>query len=231
MHAKQKVTKAQLFTRALTAIENTRNDAEILEILAGYGCTTEKLALAQELCNECRAAGNRQIAAFGAQKDATVRMKQAGRAARLAYQDLSRIARAAFVRDPGNLRALGLPGGMPRTTADFISAACTLFHNAGIDGVRDLLCERGYTGEKLEEERSKITAFEEAQADRAGAKGESQGAADEAMAAYRRLADWYSEFRQIARVALRHRQKLLDKLGIPTRQRTRKSKSELSYEV
>jgi hypothetical protein len=80
---------------------------------------------------------------------------------------------------------------------------------------------------------NKITALDDAYAAREGAKGDCQHATELAITAFRNLNDWNRAFRRIARVALRHRKQLLEKLGITTRgsQRSNRKNQALTYDV
>jgi len=201
---------------AQVAISNTLADAELQALVAGFGYTAEKLAAGQQLSDRARAAVNAQTAAAGAGQQATAHLRAADAAARDAYQALAQVARAAFAKDKAQLAGLGLTGRMPHPTAAFLAAAYTLFDNAA--GVA-ALAAFGYDSARLTGERAKIAALDAANQAQEAAKGAAQQATRDQDAALAALADWLAQYRKIARVALRGKPQLLEKLGVTVRTR------------
>jgi hypothetical protein len=207
-----KSTIADRLNAAQLAINNSRTDEEIQSLVTAFGYTSARLTEGCELYERAQAAVQAQALAEGAQKGATQVELDAKKAAADAYQALARVARAAC--SPSQLSALGLGGKMPRDTAGFLAAAYTLFDNAV---TIPSLSGFGYTSEKLAAERGRIAAYDEANRKQEAAKGAAQQATREQDAALQALNEWTAQYLKIARVALREKPQLLEKLGIAAR--------------
>lgn len=207
---------AAKLTAANVAISNTQADPEISALVAAKGYTTEKMNEGKALYDAANAAVNAQTAAGGTQQDGTKKLNDAKKAAHVAYQDLAQIARAKFKKP--QLVALGLTGREPRTTAAFITAGYSLFDNAqNIQEIRTVLATVGYDQAKLQSDRAKITAYDDLNRVQESAKGAAQQATQEQDAALLALNNWVAEYIKIARVALRGKEQLLEKIGVRAR--------------
>ncbi len=211
---KAKTSIADRLNAAQVAINNTLTDAEIQAAVAAYGYSAEKINAGKEVYDRAVAAVNAQIAAAGAQRDATATMESAKQQAHAAYQSLAKVARAVFIQDKGRLTRLGLTGAMPKSTAGFLTAAYALFQNAIAPEIQILLTNYGYDSAKLQSEQALITAYDAANRIQEQAKGAAQQATRDQEAALKALDQWYSQYIKIARVALRDKKELLEKLGI-----------------
>jgi hypothetical protein len=204
---------AQRLNAAQLAIVNSLSDLEIKELVGSFGYTTAKLEAGRALYDAAQAAVNAGAAAAGDQQASTQALAQAEKFARDAYQSLAKVARAVFGRDKAQLTALGLGGTMPKDTAGFVSAAYTLFDNA-----RTMpLAEYGYDLEKLESERAKVAAYDESNLQQESAKGAAQQTTREQDSALQALDDWTAQYLKIAKVALRGKKQLLEKIGVAAR--------------
>ena len=220
MPTKPTLTIAGRLNVAHVAIANSLADAEIQSLVAAYGYAPAKLNEGQALYDGALAAVTAQKAAAGAQLQATQEMAAAEVAARDAYQALAKVARAIFQGDKARLTALGLNGAAPRATATFLAAAAALFDNAV---GAPTLADYGYDGERLAAERAKIAAFDLANQGQEAAKGAAQQATREQDAALTSLDAWRAQYIKIARVALRGKKQLLEKIGVPARTSARRT--------
>ncbi len=207
-----KITIADQLNAAQLAINNSQADKEIQALVSGFGYSGKGLQAGCGLVERAQAAVQAQKLAAGAQKDATQALSEAKQAATDAYQALAKVARAAC--NPSQLTALGLSGKMPTDTAGFLSAAYTLFDNAAKLG---MLSGFGYTAEKLTAERGKVAVYDAANRKQEAAKGAAQQATREQDAALQALNEWVAQYLKIAKVALREKPQLLEKLGIAAR--------------
>lgn len=205
---------AERLNAANVVIMNSLNDAEIGALVAEFGYPPEVLHAGRALYESALAAVNAARAAAGAQESASAALFEVQKEARGAYQDLAKTARAVFRGDRSTLTALGLTGNMPLSTAGFLAAARTLFENAGR---QEGLAAYGYGAEKLVRESAKIDAFEAADLKQEAAKGSAQQATREQDAALAALDAWRAQYVKIARVALRGKPQLLEKLGVIAR--------------
>lgn len=202
---------AERLNIAKVAIANSLADPEIQSLVAGYGYSPEKLNEGNALYEAALAAVNAQKAAEGTQLQATQELKSAEKTARDAYQALAKVSRAIFKTDKARLTAFGLTGSAPLTTSGFIASASALFDNAY---AAPDLSEYGYDVSKLSSEKSKILAFDLANQKQEAAKGATQQSTREQAAALAALDAWKAQYIKIARVALRGKSELLEKIGV-----------------
>jgi hypothetical protein len=223
MTTKPTLTIATRLNAAQIAISNSLADGEIQPLVAAYGYSPAKLNEGQCLYDAALAAVAAQKAAAGEQKQATEELLKAEKSARDAYQSLAKVARAIFKDDKARLTALGLTGAAPRDTAGFLVAARALFENAA---AAPDLAQYGYDGERLIAEKAKIAAFDLANQRQEAAKGAAQQSSREQEAALTALEAWRAQYIKIARVALRGKSQLLEKIGIPARTTPRRVTSK-----
>lgn len=214
MATKSKQSIAQQLFDTQVMIDNSLHDPEIQELVSAYGYPAEKLNAAKALFEAAQAAVNHQRLKSGAQQESTQALAEAEAAARDAYRALAGVARAVFIKDQAQLIKLGLTGRHPKDLAGFLTAAYTLLDNALNLSV---LAEYGYDAAKLQTERGKISALETANLRQESAIGAAQQATVERDAALQALNDWVSQYRKIARVALREQKQLLEKIGVVVR--------------
>jgi hypothetical protein len=209
--ARPKASAAQQLNAAQLASANSLADPEIKAAVAQFGYTTVKLNKGKALYEAALAAVNAQKSGKGTQKDATAQLKAAQTEARDAYQALAKVARATLSK--AEQATLGL-GAEPRGTAAFIQAGYTLFDNAGEVAA---LAEFGYEADRLAAERAKIEAYDQANQAQEMAKGAAQQATQDQDAALAALSEWVAQYLKIAKVALRGRKQLLEKIGVTAR--------------
>jgi len=205
---------AQELNAGQLAISNSLSDPEIQSLVAQFGYPAEKLNEGKALYDAALAAVNAEKAAAGAQQEATHTLAQAEVSARDAYQALAKVARAVFAKDKAQLNALGLNGSTPKDTAGFLASAYTLFDNAR---TLPALADYGYDSPKLQSERLKIAAYDIANHQQESAKGAAQQSTREQDAALGALNDWTAQYLKIAKVALRDKSQLLEKIGVLAR--------------
>ncbi len=210
--ARPKASAAQQLNAAQLAIANSLADPEIKAAVAQFGYPTAKLNKGKSLYEAALAAVNAQKSGKGTQKDTTAQLKAALIDARDAYQALAKVARAALSKE--DLTTLGIAGKEPRSTAAFIQAGYTLFDNAGEVAA---LADFGYDADRLTAERAKIEAYDQANQTQEMAKGSAQQATQDQDAALAALSDWVAQYVKIAKVALRGKKQLLEKIGVIAR--------------
>lgn len=200
---------------AEAAINNALKYAEIKAAVLPYGYTVAKLNGGRGLYAEASAAFDHALALGGDQQVATAEVNSALKIARKVYQDLAKLCRVVFAKQPGTLARLGLNKPMPRPMDDFVVAADTLFNwNEHTQDIKDALEAKTYDSSKVSQERSKIAALNVARQTQKGFMGDAQEAKAAQRTALKELHEWYMEFRKLARLALKDKPQLLEKLGI-----------------
>ena len=216
--ARPKSSISEQLNAAQVAVTNTLADAEIQGLVTQYGYTPERMNEGKALYDSALSTVNAQIAAAGSQFQATSNLKSAEASAFDAYQALAKVARAVFINDPARLAQLGLSGSMPRSTASFLGAAYAVFDNAvNVQEIKSALESFGYTEEKIASERQKITAYDSANQRQESLKGAAQQATRDQDTALKAMNAWLAQYIKIAKVALRDKKQLLEKIGVTAR--------------
>jgi len=203
---------------AQLAISNSLAESEIQSLVAAYGYTAARLEEGRSLYEAALKGVDAQQAAAGAQRQATEQTMASYSGAVDAYQALAKVARAVFIRQPARLSALELNARMPLRIADFLKRAYTLFDNAStLPELKGALGAYGYDQARLESERGRIVALDQANHAQEAAKGAAQQATQDQEAALKALHEWRAKYIKVARVALRGKRQLLEKLEVPAR--------------
>jgi hypothetical protein len=211
---------AEQLKKAEIRISNSLSNTDIKTEVAKKGYTEEKLNEGKVLKDAAAMAVNKQVAAGGTAQDATAFENKCRQIAHKAYQDLAQICRAKFKSGSPELAKLGLIGKEPKSAAEFVKAANTLFNNAMTDNaILEKISPNGYTVETLTAERNKIDDYENADKAQVSAVGEAETATAVQTQALKDLQVWISEYTKISRVALSGNVKLLEKIGISTAKR------------
>jgi hypothetical protein len=227
MANRPKISISERLNFARMVIMNTISNVEIQKLVGEYGYNSNKMKEGKKLYDTAMESVNKQIASVGAQYQATEKLEIAEKEAKEAYQKLAKVSRAVFSKAASRLAMLGLKGLMPQATAAFLSSAFTMFDNAlNVNEIKSALSAYGYSKEKLEKERLKIVGYDNANQVQESAKGSAQQATHEQDKAVSALSDWVSQYTKIAKVALKGREQLLEKLGITAR--TSKTKAQRS---
>lgn len=199
-------------------ITNASMDEEIMKLIGPVGYDSAGMAFGKSLLADATAKKDVHIALAGAQQGTTAAANAAKKAATDAYQSYSVLAKGEFKNKKEWLSVLGLDKPMPRTEAALISSGESLFENAATDtGIKAAMLKYGYDDAKLAEGKAKIVAFETANSAQKAAEGAAQDATEERDAALVKLNDWVAQFRKAAKVALKDKKQLLEKLGIRAR--------------
>jgi hypothetical protein len=214
MPSQLKTTIAGQLSAASLAINNTLGNAELQALVSMYGYAPKKIQEGKQFYLSAAGAVNTQTITAGAQRQATLHARAAGQTARANYQALAQVARAMFMRNPATRATLGLIGSAPTVTAEFIAAANQLFDNAlHVTEISAALRVYGYDAERLTRERAAIVAFATANQDQVAAMGAAQQATRDQKAALTVQAEWLAQYLKIAKVALRDKPQLFEKLG------------------
>ncbi len=204
--------------KAEITIANSINNPDILSLVTPKGYPPTELSKGLDILAIAREKVKARPAAMGTQKGSTTARNKAEKDAMGAYQDLSTIAKAEFKNDPDLLAVIGLDKPMPRSVAEFIETGYRLIDNVTKnEAIRTRLAAHGYDEAMLKSERAKIEACDALNVAQKSAAGAKQVTSDEAQAAMKALDDWMSEYIQIAKVALKGKKNLMEKIGIKVR--------------
>lgn len=218
MATMEKSSIARQLSAASLAINNTIADKELGTLVAAYGYNAAKMDEGRQLYLAAAEAVKKQTFASGAQRQATQHAREAEQRARASYQGLAQVARAVFIDHRAALAMLGLVGATPANPIEFINAANTLFDNVLKSAeISATLAGYGYDEKRLAHERAVISAFEHACEAKVAAMGAAQQATRDQQAALTTQTRWLAQYLKIAKVALRGKPQLYEKLSSAVR--------------
>ena len=210
-YAAQDQRLADRITAARQIIETVRADAELTALLAGRGYDQAALAEGLVLQEAAQTAFAARQMAMAALQAANAALQVADAAARRAYTDFRATARAVFTA-PADRTALGLAGIAPKDTQKFITQARASYAAAQAAPYQAPLSTYGYPQTAIAAATAALDALAAADERQNAAAGAARQATADRDAAAKALTAWVSRFRQIAKVALRDRPALAQKL-------------------
>ncbi len=213
----KKAISAQL-NAASVAVANASADPVISAAMGGVGFDAERLARGRGLVEAASLAVSAQVAATGAYRAASAQADASEGMNRAIVSSYGQVAAVAFGDDRAALTTLGFDRSMPRAIAPFLTAALATYDNALANpGLLAKLSAFGYGAERLGTERGRLLELIEARRAQEMAKGAAQQATAAQGEAMTALAREMRDFRRIARVALKDKPQLLEKLGMMAR--------------
>lgn len=213
-HRKNEFQDRKVASR-LTAIEQVigsmLHNPEIMLILSNHGYPN--LDEGSNLQKAALHAYVRRQEAMGNRLGATIAANKANLAAREAYGDFRKMARIVFKDDATQL-ALKLDGRVPADRARFIRVARAGYEAALTDIYGPPLAQRGFPRPVIEAGLALLDALIAAEDAQTAARAAALQATANRTAAMRRLDDWFIQFRDIAKIALRDHPEWLPLLKI-----------------
>ncbi len=209
-------TIASKLRRAELLLDGTESNPEIIALVEPFGYTAPKRAEGRALLLAAQTQLGLTQLSRAVQKQKTEAFLEIEKVGRRAHADLAAAGRALFPAGSHGRTALGLTGNAPRSLAAFLRAADALFDGAtnGPADVKATLAAYGYTDAKLASERAKLTALKAADSAQEGAKGGAQDLTPQQNDALAALDKWAATYLKFARIALRERPQLLEKLDV-----------------
>lgn len=209
-------TIASKLRRAELLLDGTESNPEISALVEPFGYTAPKRTEGRALLQAAQTQLGLTQLSRAMQKQKTEAFLETEKVARRAYADLAAAGRALFPAGAHGRTALGLSGNTPQSLAAFLRAADALFDGAtnGPDDIKTALAAHGYTAVKLASERAKLTALKAADSAQEGAKGGAQDLTPQQNDALAALDHWSATYLKFARIALRERPQLLEKLDV-----------------
>ena len=212
--AEQDVSIEAGIGNAALLIETVSNDPQIMEILAEKGYTEEAFTEGRTLLKIARSAFATRAAAIAAQRYASSRLAGAHSTAEKAFVDFRLVARALFKDEPEAHSALNLKDSVPGSRSQFIAKALTAIENARLEAYAGRLARFGYDEEGLAQVEAAVSALETADAGQNQLISDAMTATAERDAAWEALSGWVSQFRAVAKAALRDQPDLFKILDV-----------------
>ena len=210
-----KLSVADLLHDAGKVTTNAR-DADLLERLDPAGFGEDELTILDALIAEVKDRQEDRETNYGDQLNATQGVDVDWQEFYdKTYMRHVGIARAVFRKEHGTLARLGLNGLRRRDKAGRYDQAIKLYQNALSDPALVVrLAVRGLDAATLQAGLAALTAIEKADHEQDTHIGLAQQSTDDRRKAERDLADWLTEFRDIAREVFYDKPDWLERLGI-----------------
>ncbi|KAB8143390.1 hypothetical protein F8S13_10260 [Chloroflexia bacterium SDU3-3] len=215
-----------------TKLFNTiAENPDLQHALEEAGYTSDVIAQGRALHDAHIAALNHANQAQGRRINATKALQDQMKAMKIQVSGLEKIVRSLFGKDAGVLRALDMrqyaafgtvktpeekASRQPsKSQAAFLAHARSLYDGAlARPDVLEKLATVGYPAARLASEREQVLALAQADAAQEVRKAEAKASTAALNAAERALDQWVSQLATVAKVHMRARPDLLDKLGL-----------------
>ncbi|WP_282036465.1 hypothetical protein [Saccharicrinis aurantiacus] len=204
-----------LISKASVAITNGIQQEPIATLLSEFGYTPERLAVGEGLLNTTEQLNRLQIKEDGEQKEATSVLNHSIKKANVVYMPHLKIARIAFKNDVNLSTQLELRGERKQKQSAWLGQTKVFYNNLLANPkALEKMASFGQSSAKLEVGLQLVLAVDAQLAVRKKEMGEAQNATETRDAAADELQEWYSDYIEIARIALADQPQYLEMLGI-----------------
>lgn len=198
-----------------SSISGVNNHPEIDNMLSQYGYDSAKIAVGQTKLDNVKKLMAQQVDLYGDQYAAT---DTAAKTREKAYSDyiiLLKIIRVAFKGDVDALKSFMATGRRSKSLSGWLREAHITYTNLlNNPDSMSILSGYGISNNKIVEGLKEVKHIEDLYTKQLEKKGEAQQLTLDRDLAFDDLANWYSDFRAIARIALYAKPQLLEALGI-----------------
>ncbi len=197
------------------AIQNTVDNVDIQAALAKRGYDSVAMGEAKLLLQGANKFYISQKDKYGNKYGAKDDFDQLKEEIEDEYTDHIALARVALKNNRGELEKLQLNSRREKSISGWLSQAKTFYKNA-IDSatIKAALLKKGITEVEMKAVLDKIGSLEQKEANKFSTRGDAQNATADRNNAIDELTDWYRDFRDTAKVALKKTPQLLENLGI-----------------
>lgn len=204
-----------LLGKSNVAIKNGIDQEPIATLLLEYGYTPEVLAVGEGLRGTTEQLNSKHKKEDGEQKEATTALSNSIKAANVVYVPHVKVARVAFKNDTNFYTQLELRGERKQKQSGWFGQTKVFYTNLlANEAALEKMAVYGQTRAKLEAGQQLVLAAEDKLALRKKEMGEAQSATDARDSAADELQEWYSDYIEIARLALANHPQYLEMLGI-----------------
>jgi hypothetical protein len=185
-----------------------------------YGYTPERLTEGKTLLESAKGTKASHVAEYSDKYVATNEVGKRFTSAYGQYMITLKVTRVALKKQPELLTRFKATGKRRRSLTGWLSDA-TIFYSNLLESEEAIvaLSKFGITPERLRKEQELVKEIEDLHSQQLVEKGEALQATKDRDKLIDEIGDWYSDFRAIARVALFDKPKLLEALGIVTKER------------
>jgi len=212
-YATQDQALADEITAARQLIISVRDDPEIAPLVAVRGLDADKLAEGLGLQETTQITFNGRQEAMAGQVQATAALEEVDASAWQTYQDFRATGRAFFTNPAARL-ALSLSGNTPRDRQKFITHVSASYAAARLEPYQATFAGAGYPLEALDAAQATLEALIAADQVQDAAIAAAKQATADRDAAGKVLRQWVRQLKTVAKIALRNRPDLADRLQL-----------------
>ncbi len=191
------------------------NNTEIAAAMAAYGYNAARMQEGKALVEKANRLMAEHVKTYGQQYEATSVSNRLFEKAYADYMVMLKVTRVAFKGNSAFLNQINATGKRRKSLSGWMRDARILYTNLLSDPNALATIERfNINAERLTNELQQVNQVGEAHSKGQEGKGLAQQGTVDRDKAFDELADWYSDFRAIARIALYEKPQLLEALGI-----------------
>jgi hypothetical protein len=206
---------SDFFANAALIITNAQAHPDIAAALDAFGYDAATIQQGQELLTTARTLYDAQIKEYGEQHAATQDFNNAVKQADKNYSAHRRLAAVAFKSDAQRQTDLHLNDRKPQTFNPWYEQARHFYTALLADAdAQSQLARYRVTVEALQAAQSQVEQTFALNSAQEQEKGEAQAATKQRDAAIEALADWLSDFKVVAKIALEDSPQLLEALNL-----------------
>jgi len=211
--AEQDQSIANAITEAFELLAVAQSDPETGPLMAAKGYDAPELQNGVTLQAAAQDTFNARQQAIAKRDAASEAFDTAEKAARQTYADFRETARIMFSAATDR-SALGLNGAVPKDLQKFITTATASYNAAKAAAYVPVLAKVDFPATKVTAELAAVKKLGELHSKFDTADGDAATATTNRDTAYKAMAKWMSEYRRLAKIALRGKPGLLAKLGV-----------------
>ena len=208
-------TEAELMETAQIRIENTRNQPIIKENMNRLGYGEEKLKKGEDYLAAAQSAYNFKKQEDFETKETSTKFNDLKESIGTQYKEHREIAKVVFKNTPNVLFKLGVNGKLSENYVKWNETINTFYSVSSADKtIQDALAAMAVTPEQVNKQKIDLVEMEKEHIDYVREKGESQEATAQKNKSFEDLKKWNSEFKAVAKIALKEHIQLLEALRI-----------------
>jgi len=196
-------------------VDNCLDDPGISQPLARYGYGVEALKVGKEMLQRLERAQVTQDAEYGDQLAATEAVEKAWKKARETYSDALALARIAFKNSIDAQRSLRLNGVRRESLSGWLEDAKVFYQQLLENPAWVQALERyDYTIPRLTQEWGQVEEVSRLKSVQEREKGEAKGATEARDKLLDEVNEWFSDLREVVKVAFRSDPQKRERLGL-----------------
>jgi len=191
---------------------NAKNTSTITKRMASFGYNGNKMLKGITLLDDVLQAQSTKDIQYGAQKSATDALNTEWNTFKKTYNEHVALARIAFKEDNGAYSTLNLDESRQATIGAWLTQAASFYQQ--LSAYATDIARFDISPEDIQAAQAKIQALKNLRDTQMQRKGEAQDATEQRNETMKALDEWMTEFRQIARIAMKDNPQLLETLGM-----------------